>query len=71
MEEISEIDRIFNEVGIKSNKKLKKYSIEYKLKILRLIDLNVSLHQIEAKSGMRGKKIKRLERERKFIKRYK
>ena len=58
MEEISEIDKIFNDVGIKPNNKLKKYSIEYKLKILKLIDLKVSLHQIEARLGISRKNLR-------------
>ena len=32
--------------------KHKKYNIEFKLKVLKLIDLNVSLHQIITKLGI-------------------
>lgn len=64
MEEDSQIDILFNECLGGAKKKHKKFNIEFKIKILKLIYLNVSLHQISAeleidKSILRNWKKKR------------
>ena len=58
MEERSLIDKIFEECTEIQKNKLKRYTIEYKLKILKLIELNVSLHQIENKLGISRKTLR-------------
>ena len=52
MEDDSQIDKLFDECLGDAKNKHKKYNIEFKLKVLKLIDLNVSLHQISAKLGI-------------------
>ena len=55
---MSEIDLLFQHCIEHSNNKHKKYSIEYKLKVLRLIDLGVSLHKINEKLGIDSKTLR-------------
>jgi len=52
MEEDSKIDKLFDECLGDAKNKHKEYNIEFKLKVLKLIDLNVSFHQIGAKLGI-------------------
>jgi len=52
MEDDSQIDKLFDECLDDAKNKHKKYNIEFKLKVLKLIDLNVSLYQISAKLGI-------------------
>ena len=52
MENMSEIDLHFQQCIEHSNNKHKKYNIEYKLKILKLIDLGVSLHKNNENLGI-------------------
>ena len=52
MEEDSQIDKLFDEYLGDAKNKHKKNNIEFKLKVLKLIGLNVSLHQISAKLGI-------------------
>ena len=49
MEDISEIDEIFAECLKDKMNKHKKYTIDFKLRVLKLIELGVSLHQISDK----------------------
>lgn len=52
---MSEIDLLFQQCIEHSNNKHKKYNIEYKLKVLKLIDLGVSLHKINENLGIARK----------------
>ena len=58
MKENSQIDKLFHECLDDAIKKHKKYMIEFKLKVLKLIYLNVSLHKISAKLGIDRKTIR-------------
>lgn len=58
MENMSEIDLLFQQCMDHSNNKHKKYSIEYKLKVLKLIDLGVSLHKINENLGIDRKTLR-------------
>ena len=58
MEERSLTDKIFEEFTEMQKNKLKRYKIEYKLKILKLIELIVSLNQIENKLGISRKTLR-------------
>lgn len=49
MEDIPESDKIFAEYLKHNSNKHKKYLIDFKLKVLKLIELQVSLHKISDK----------------------
>ena len=49
MEEKPEVDKLFD-LGLQEKKNsYKKYRIEFKLNIIKLMELNISLHKIEEK----------------------
>ena len=52
MEEKSEIDKLFDECLIDKKNKHRKYSVSFKLKVLQLLDLNVSIHAISDKLNL-------------------
>lgn len=58
MEEISEIEKLFEDCLPEAKNKIKKYSIDLKLKVLKLLDLNVSMHKIEDRLGINRKSIR-------------
>jgi len=58
MEEISEIEKLFEDCLPEAKNKIKKYSIDLKLKVLKLLDLNVSMHKIEDRLGINRKTIR-------------
>ena len=64
MEDNPEIDKIFSDCLKDNSNKHKKYTIDFKLKVLKLIELNVSLHKISDKLGI-DRKILRDWREKK------
>ena len=55
MEEISEIDKLFNEYLTEKKNTHKKYTIAFKLKILKLLDPNVPIHKISDKLNINRK----------------
>ena len=58
MEDISEIEKLFKDCLPEAKNKIKKYSIDFKLKVLKLLDLNVSMHKIEGRLGINRKSIR-------------
>lgn len=52
MEDNPEIDKIFSDCLKDNSNKYKKHTIDFKLKVLKLIELNVSLHKISHKLGI-------------------
>lgn len=58
MEDISEIDKIFAECLQDNTNKHKKYTIDFKLRVLKLIELGVSLHKISDKLSIDRKIIR-------------
>ncbi len=58
MEDKEEKEKLINKCTLDKNNKFKKYTIEFKLKILKLLDLNVSLHAIESRLGNSRKSIR-------------
>ena len=58
MEDILEIDKIFAECLQDNMNKHKKYTIDYKLRVLKLIELGVSFHKISEKLNNDPKIIK-------------
>jgi biotin operon repressor len=57
MEEYTEEDKLFNEL-IEIKNKHRKYTIEFKLKVLKLLDNNVSIHKISDKLNIDRKIIR-------------
>ena len=49
MESINEVDRLFEECLDEIKNKHKKYSVSLKLKVIKLIEFNVSLHHMSNK----------------------
>ena len=58
MEDSSEIDKLFSDCMITNKNCHKKYTVEYKLKVLKLLELNVSIHSISDKLGIDRKIIR-------------
>lgn len=58
MEDIPESDKIFEECLKDNFNKHKKYSIDFKLKVLKLIELKASKHKISDKLGIDRKIIR-------------
>ena len=58
MEDKDKIEKLFNQCTLIGKNKLKKYTIEFKLNVLELLELNVSLHEIESRLGISRKSIR-------------